>query len=111
MTSCLLVRGHEDDANLNDFTENSLHQYLTQKLGIRNKQEEFHKLPSPLSQNSPQARNYDSEEYDSDYYDEEYYDDEYYEDEYYDDEYYGDEHYDDEEYEEDDDYDDCLYGE
>ena len=68
---------------------------------MRNKQEEFEKLSSPLSRTSPHARNYDSEKYDSDYYDDEYYDDEYYEEEYYDDEYYGDEHYDDEEYEED----------
>jgi hypothetical protein len=101
VTACLLVQGHEDDDTLNDLTENSLHQYSTQKLDVRNKQEEFEKLPSPLSQTRPQNRNYDSEEYDSEYYDDEYYDDEYYEDEYYDDEYYDDELYNNEEYEED----------
>jgi hypothetical protein len=50
VTACLLVSGHEDDDTLNDFTENSLHQYSPQKHDVRNKQEEFEKLPSPLSQ-------------------------------------------------------------
>ena len=87
VTSCLVVRGFDDEDTLGVFREDSDHDIDMQNLdlGIDKVKNNYEELPMPLPQSGPDARNYlayipvpinDDDKEEDEYYDDVYYDDE-----------------------------------